>query len=238
MTKLDGHEVVSHAAWLEARKALLAEEKAFTQQRDALSRARRALPWERVETDYAFEGPDGRQSLAALFAGRSQLIVYHFMLGPGWGEGCKACSFLADHFEPAVVHLAQRDVILVAVSAAPLDEIEAFRQRMGWRFTWLSSHGSPFNRDFQVSFSPEELEAGAVTYNYVSQPFPSTEAPGLSVFVKGSDGALFHSYSTYARGLDTLITAYNYLDLVPKGRDEEALDFSMSWVRLHDDYGS
>ena len=229
------HEVVSHEDWVEARKALLAEEKAFTRQRDALSRARRALPWERVEANYVFDGPDGRESLADLFGGKSQLIVYHFMLGPGWEEGCKACSFLADHFDPAVVHLAQRDVTLLAVSRAPYAEIAAFRDRMGWRFKWVSSFGTAFNEDYQVSFSEEALQAGEVYYNYAMTPFPSGEAPGLSVFRKDG-GEIFHSYSCYARGLDMLITAYNYLDLVPKGRDEQDLPFAMEWVRLHDSY--
>jgi len=213
-------KVVSHADWVEARKALLAEEKVFTRQRDALSRARRALPWERVEAAYAFDGPDGQETLADLFAGKSQLIVYHFMLGPGWDEGCKSCSFLADHFDPAVVHLAQRDVTMLAVSRAPHPEIAAFKERMGWRFKWVSSFGTAFNEDYQVSFSEEALRAGDVYYNYAMTSFPSTEAPGLSVFCK--DGSeIYHTYSCYARGLDILITAYNCLDLVPKGRDEQ-----------------
>lgn len=229
-------KIVSHQDWLEARTALLAQEKAFTRERDALSRARRELPWERVEKAYSFDGPKGEETLAELFAGRSQLIVYHFMLGPGWAEGCKACSFLADHFEPAMVHLAHRDVTLVAVSRAPLAEIEAFKKRMGWTFKWISSFGTDFNRDYQVSFEPEELEAGEVIYNYAPTEFPMSEAPGLSVFFKDGDGQVFHTYSCYARGLDPLITAYNYLDLVPKGRDEDGLDFTMAWVRLHDSY--
>ena len=158
------------------------------------------------------------------------------MLGPGWAEGCKACSFLADHFEPAVVHLAHRDVTLVAVSRAPLAEIEAFKKRMGWTFKWISSFGTDFNRDYQVSFEPEELEAGEVIYNYAPTEFPMSEAPGLSVFFKDGDGQVFHTYSCYARGLEPLITAYNYLDLVPKGRDEDDLEFTMAWVRLHDSY--
>ncbi len=233
---MPNRRVVSHQDWLDARKVLLAQEKAFTRERDALSRARRELPWERVESDYAFDGPNGEVSLAELFAGRSQLIVYHFMLGPGWKEGCKSCSFLADHFEPAVVHLAHRDVTLVAVSRAPLAEIEAFKTRMGWTFPWVSSFGSDFNRDYQVSFSEDELAQGEVTYNYAKTAFPMTEAPGLSVFVKDGDGQIFHTYSCYARGLDPLITAYTYLDLVPKGRDEDDLDFTMAWVCLHDSY--
>jgi predicted dithiol-disulfide oxidoreductase (DUF899 family) len=229
-------EVVSHEDWVEARKALLAEEKAFTRQRDALSRARRALPWERVEASYVFDGPDGEETLADLFADKGQLIVYHFMLGPGWQEGCKSCSFLADHFDPAVVHLAHRDVTLLAVSRAPYAEIAAFKERMGWRFKWVSSFGTAFNQDYHVSFSEDALQAGEVYYNYAMTQFPSTEAPGLSVFRKDG-GEIFHTYSCYARGLDMLITAYNYLDLVPEGRDEQDLAFTMEWVRLHDSYG-
>ena len=228
--------IVSHEDWLAARKALLEKEKAFTRERDALARARRALPWEKVETDYRFEGPDGTETLAALFAGRSQLIVYHFMLGPGWGTGCKACSYMADNFDPAIVHLRQRDATLVVVSSAPLDEIRAFQQRMGWGFKWVSSAGTDFNRDFGVAFRQDEVESGSVHYNYKDQAFPATEAPGLSVFAKDESVAVFHSYSTYARGLDLLLTPYNLLDLVPKGRDEDDLDFTMAWIRLHDEY--
>ena len=230
------HKIVSHEDWTEARKALLAKEKKLTRQRDALSRARRELPWERVDKAYTFDGPKGRESLAELFAGRSQLIVSHFMLGPGWQEGCKSCSFLTDHFEPAVVHLAHRDVTMIAVSKAPLAEIEAFRERMGWTFEWVSSFENAFNSDYHVSFSEDELARGEVYYNYAMTKFPGTEAPGLSVFLKDGDGQIFHTYSCYARGLDPLITAYNYLDLVPKGRDEDGLSFTMEWVRLHDSY--
>jgi predicted dithiol-disulfide oxidoreductase (DUF899 family) len=229
-------KIVSHQDWLDARKALLAQEKAFTRERDALSRARRELPWERVEKAYGFDGPEGEETLADLFAGRSQLIVYHFMLGPGWPEGCQSCSFLADHFNPAVVHLAHRDVTMIAVSRAPLAEIEAFRDRMGWSFTWVSSFENDFNRDYHVSFTEDELAEGEVTYNYAKTAFPVTEAPGLSVFSKDGNGDVFHTYSCYARGLDSLITTYNYLDLVPKGRDEDDLEFTMAWVRLHDSY--
>ena len=230
--------IVSHQDWLAARKALLEKEKEFTRARDALGAARQAMPWEPVETDYRFQGPDGEESLSDLFAGRSQLIVYHFMLGPGWGEGCKSCSLLADHFDGAIVHIEQRDVSMAVISSAPLAEIKAFQQRMGWRFKWLSSEGNAFNRDFRVSFTQEELAGGPVHYNYKDQSFPATEAPGLSVFVKDEAGAICHSYSTYARGLDMLIGAYNLLDLVPKGRDESALDFTMAWVRHHDAYES
>ncbi len=230
------HKVVSHEDWIEAREGLLAKEKEFTGLRDSLSQARRDLPWERVDKAYTFDGPDGKQTLADLFEGRSQLIVYHFMLGPGWEEGCKACSFVTDHFDPAVVHLGHRDVTMIAVSRAPFPEIDTFRQRMGWTFKWMSSFENEFNGDYHVSFSEEALKQGSVYYNYAMMEFPVTEASGLSVFLKDGDGLIFHTYSCYARGLDPLITAYNYLDLVPKGRDEADLSFTMEWVRLHDSY--
>ncbi len=233
-TTLD-HEVVSREQWVEKRKAFLEKEKEFTRLRDELSRQRRQLPWVRVETDYVFDGPHGRQSLAELFDGRDQLLIYHFMLGPGWSEGCKSCSYLADHFDGSCVHLAHRNVTLIACSRAPLPEIQAFQKRMGWRFKWVSSNGSEFNRDFQVSFTPEELASGSVYYNYSRQHFPSAEAPGLSVFYKNG-GEVFHTYSAYARGLDILVGAYNFLDLAPKGRDEDGLPNTMSWVRHHDKY--
>jgi predicted dithiol-disulfide oxidoreductase (DUF899 family) len=229
------HKIVSQEAWLAARKAHLAREKEFTRLRDELSAERRALPWTRVEKTYAFEGPDGRQTLAELFDGRSQLIVYHFMLGPGWEQGCPSCSFVADHFDGALVHLAHRDVTLAAVSRAPLPEIEAFKERMGWRFPWFSSFGSDFNADFHVSFTKEQLAAGKVDYNYRLVE-GEDELPGLSVFYQDGDGAVFHTYSAYARGLDMLVGTYNWLDLAPKGRDEAALPWTMAWVRHHDRY--
>lgn len=230
------HTVVSHDEWVAARKRLLEKEKAFTRERDALSRLRRELPWERVEKGYAFDGPDGAETLADLFGGRSQLIVYHFMFDPEWEEGCKSCSFLADHYEPAIVHLAQRDVALVTVSRAPLTTIEAFRRRMGWRFKWVSSFGSDFNRDYRVTFPPEDVARGEVCYNYAASAFPMTEAPGISVFCKDGSGSVFHTYSSYARGLDMFIGAYHLLDIAPKGRDEDGLGFSMEWLRHHDRY--
>jgi predicted dithiol-disulfide oxidoreductase (DUF899 family) len=233
---MTGHAIVSRAEWTEARKALLAEEKAFTRQREALAAKRRALPWVRIDEDYDFDGADGKRTLAELFDGRSQLVVYHFMFGPDWQAGCPSCSFLADDFDGAVVHLAQRDVTMVAASRAPYEKLDAYRRRMGWRFEWVSSHGSDFNRDFHVSFSDAELAAGPVYYNYAVQPFPATEAPGLSVFFRDADGTIYHTYSCYARGLDTLIGTYQYLDLVPKGRDEQHLPFTMAWVRRHDEY--
>jgi predicted dithiol-disulfide oxidoreductase (DUF899 family) len=231
------HKIVSRTEWLAARKAHLSKEKEFTRVRDALSRERRELPWVKVEKAYAFEGPQGPCTLADLFDGRNQLIVYHFMFGPGWDQGCKSCSFLADHFDGAAVHLAQRDVTLTAVSRAPWPQIAAFKQRMGWRFPWVSSYGSDFNHDYRVSFTPDEMAQGDVDYNYQRQAFGSEEAPGASVFYRDDAGSIFHTYSSYGRGLDILIGAYNFLDLVPKGRDEDELDFSMSWVRHHDRYG-
>lgn len=230
------HRIVSREEWLEARKEHLAREKAFTRQRDELSRERRALPWVRVEKDYVFQGPNGPESLGDLFDGRGQLLVQHFMYGPDWEEGCPSCSFWADGYDGFIVHLAQRDVTMVAVSRAPLDKLDAYKRRMGWRFTWVSSLGSDFNRDFQVSFSPEEMASGEMTYNYETRGFPADEAPGVSVFARNEAGEIFHTYSCYARGLDMLNGAYHYLDLVPKGRDEDDLPHSMAWVRRHDQY--
>jgi predicted dithiol-disulfide oxidoreductase (DUF899 family) len=233
-----GHpNVVSHADWLVARREFLAKEKEFSRQRDELSRQRRTLPWEKVEKRYEFDSTRGRVMLADLFDGRSQLIVYHFMLGRGWQEGCKSCSYLADHFDGSTVHLANRDTTLAVVSRAPLAEIQAFKNRMGWKFQWVSSFGSDFNFDYRVSFTPQEISSGKVYYNYAMEEFPSEEAPGASVFAKDAAGEVFHTYSSYARGLDILVGAYNFLDLVPKGRDEDGLAFSMSWVRHHDKYG-
>jgi predicted dithiol-disulfide oxidoreductase (DUF899 family) len=230
------HKIVSRDEWLAARKAHLADEKAFSRARDELSRKRRDLPWEKVEKRYAFEGPDGKETLADLFAGKSQLIVYHFMLGPGWEAGCPSCSLLADHFDGSIIHLGQRDVGFVVVSRAPLEQIEAFKRRMGWRFKWVSSFGSDFNFDYHVSFTPEQKAKGAIDYNYEKTDFPSEEAPGASVFYKDAAGNMFHTYSSYGRGLDILIGAYNFLDLAPKGRDEDGLAWSMAWVRHHDRY--
>ncbi len=236
MTAVENPKVVSHDEWLAARKAHLNREKEFTRQRDELSKQRRALPWENVEKKYVFEGPGGKLTLGDLFDGRSQLVIYHFMLGPGWTEGCKSCSYISDHFDGMAIHLANRDVTLMVVSHAPIAEIEAFKKRMGWRFRWVSSFGSDFNFDYHVSFTPEELAAERQEYNYGMVKFPSQEAPGLSVFAKDAAGDIFHTYSTYARGLDILVGAYNFLDLVPKGRDEEGLAHTMAWVRHHDKY--
>jgi predicted dithiol-disulfide oxidoreductase (DUF899 family) len=228
-------EIVSRAEWLVARKDLLRREKEFTRQRDALSAARRELPMVKIDKEYVFDGPDGKKALADLFDGRSQLIVYHFMLGPDWEEGCKSCSYLADHFDGAIVHLAQRDVTFVVVSRAPLRKIDMFKKRMGWRFKWVSSFGNDFNFDYNVSFTKDEETKGKVAYNYETTEFMSDELPGLSVFYKTEDGDLLHSYSCYARGLDILVGTYNFLDLVPKGRDEDPAA-TMSWVRHHDKY--
>src|SRR5580692_9759149 len=233
---MDPHKIVSHDEWLTARKAYLAEEKAFTRARDALSKKRRELPWEKVETTYVFDGPNGKATLADLFGGKSQLIVYHFMLGPDWEAGCPSCSFLADHFDGAATHLAQRDVAFVVVSRAPLAEIEKFKRRMGWHFTWVSSFGSDFNHDYHVSATPEEKASGKAMYNYQMTTFPSEERPGASVFYKNENGEIFHTYSSYGRGLDMLIGAYHMLDLAPKGRDEQNLAWPMAWVRHHDRY--
>jgi len=231
------HKVVPHDEWIAARKAYLAEEKAFSKARDALAKKRRELPWEKVEKNYVFDTPAGKQSLADLFGRKSQLIIYHFMLGPGWEAGCPSCSYLADHFDGAVIHLAQRDVSFVVVSRAPLSEIQKFQKRMGWKFKWVSSLGSDFNYDYQVSVSPQEKASGRVLYNYEwIEKFPSEERPGASVFFKNEAGESFHTYSTYGRGLDMFIGAYHFLDIAPKGRDEDDLEFSMAWVRHHDRY--
>jgi len=233
---MSDHPVVSPEQWIAARLELLAAEKALAHQRDEVARQRRALPWVRVDKDYDFTGPDGPLTLADLFDGRSQLVVYHFMYGPDWEQGCPSCSLVAEGFDGAVPHLAQRDVTLRAVSRAPLEKLLAFRDRMGWRFPWVSSLGSDFNRDFHVTFSDAERERGTAYYNYSLGTFPSSEAPGLSVFRKEGDGAIFHTYSCYARGLDPLIVTYQFLDLAPKGRDEDALPYTMAWVRHHDRY--
>lgn len=236
-SKLDVPKVVPHADWVAARVELLKKEKEFTRLRDELSRQRRELPREKVEKAYTFDGPKGKETLADLFGGKSQLIVYHFMLGPGWAEGCPSCSYISDHIDGSVAHLAARDVRLVVVSRAPLAEIEAFKKRMGWKFHWVSSYGSDFNYDYQVSMTKEELGKEQVYYNYKEQQFPSEERPGTSVFFKDAAGSIFHTYSAYARGLDILVGAYNWLDITPKGRDEEGLKHTMAWVRHHDKYG-
>ena len=228
-------EIVPETEWLVAREDLLTREKEFTRQRDSLNAARRALPMVKIEKSYAFDGPNGKETLAELFDGRSQLIVYHFMFAPGWEEGCRACSLLADHFDGANWHLPQRDVTLVAVSRAPLADITSYKKRMGWRFKWVSSHGSDFNYDYRVSFTEAQEKKNEIYYNYTTKEFQMEELPGLSVFYQDETGDVFHTYSTYARGLDLLVGAYNFLDLVPKGRDENP-DSTMDWVKRHDKY--
>ena len=229
------HAIVSNEEWVDARKALLSKEKELTRMRDELARERRELPWVKVSQRYEFEGPEGKLSLDDLFGGRSQLVVYHFMYGPEWDEGCTSCSFWADNFEGTQVHLAHRDVSLVAVSRAPYETLQNYRQRMGWTFPWVSSAGSEFNFDYHVSFTPEQIDSGAGEYNF-RQTKVMEELPGLSVFYRDESGAIFHTYSTYARGLDMLNGAYHFLDLVPKGRDEAELPWSMAWLRRHDQY--
>jgi predicted dithiol-disulfide oxidoreductase (DUF899 family) len=228
------NKVVSHEQWLEARAAFLNREKQFTRARDELTRQLRELPWEAVEKGYVFNGPDGKETLAELFDGRSQLIVYHFMFGPDWDAGCPHCSFWADNFDPAIVHMNQRDVTMVAVSRAPYARLAAYRRRMGWRFKWLSSAGTSFNFDYGVSFTDDERARGEALYNFRKGDPGVSEREGFSVFYKDADGKLFHTYSAYARGIDLQNTAYNYIDLVPKGRDEGGR--SQYWVRRRDEY--
>jgi predicted dithiol-disulfide oxidoreductase (DUF899 family) len=229
------HTVVSQDQWLAARKALLVKEKEFTKARDALSAERRDMPWVKIDKNYAFDTPNGKQTLADLFEGRSQLIVYHFMLGPGWKEGCKSCSYLADHFDGAIPHLAQRDVTMLAVSRAPLAEIEVYKRRMGWNFKWVSSNGNDFNYDFKISFPDDEVGKEGI-YNFGTTKVYGEEMPGISVFIKNESGEVFRTYSAYAWGLDIIVGTYNLLDMAPKGRDEANLPFTMSWVKRHDEY--
>ncbi len=237
----DGPRVVSRDEWLTARKALLQREKELTYLREEVAQARRQLPRVRVDQAYTFAGPNGPIALADLFESRSQLLVYHFMFHPDWTEGCRSCSYLADHYDAMLPHLAARDVTFVAISRARLEHLTAFKRRMGWKFTWVSSHDSEFNFDYDVSFTPEQVAKGEASHNF--EPLPpefasstSFELPGVSVFFKEEDGTVYHTYSTYARGLDALVGTYQWLDLVPKGRDEDALNFSMAWVRHHDRY--
>lgn len=222
--------------WLKARLDLLRAEKDLTRRSDELAQRRQALPWVRVDKDYVFDTAEGKRSLAALFDGRSQLLVQHFMLGPDWEQGCPSCSFMADHSDGMTLHLAHRDVSFVAISRAPLAEIERFRRRMGWQFRWVSSHGSDFNYDFAVSFTPEQVASGDITYNFGSWPYPYEELPGVSVFAKDKAGAVFHTYSTYGRGVEVMMGTYRMLDLLPKGRDERNVEYKMEWVRHHDRY--
>jgi predicted dithiol-disulfide oxidoreductase (DUF899 family) len=232
MTK---HKVLSREKWLAARKALLVKEKAFTRLRDRLSRQRRALPWVKVDKNYVFDGPTGRETLSDLFDDRSQLIVYHFMFAPDWDAGCKHCSFWADNFDKIIVHLDHRDVTMVAASRAPYSKLAAYQKRMGWNFKWVSSGGTDFNFDYHVSFTPEEEANKKALFNYKMQDPDSSDREGASIFYKNAKGNIFHTYSTYARGIDMVNTAYHYLDLVPKGRDEEKT--GPSWLRRRDEYG-
>lgn len=232
---MKAHAVVSRQEWLTARTAFLAKEKEFSRLRDELSRQRRELPWVKVAKPYSFEGPNGKETLAELFGKHSQLMVYHFMFGPESDEGCPHCSFWADHYDAMLVHLAHRDVSFVVISRAPLAKIERFKQRMGWRFKWVSSNQTDFNYDFGVSFTPEELRTKTAFYNY-EKTDPGPERQGLSAFYKDEHGAVFHTYSTYARGIDLLNSTYNCLDMAPKGRDEDGLEGAQAWVRHHDRY--
>ena len=227
-----GHRVVSHEEWLEARKSLLAEEKEFTRARDSVTQSRRDLPWGPVEKEYVFDGPDGKETLSDLFAGRSQLLVYHFMFDPEDDAGCPTCSFWADNFNPLPIHLAARDVTMLAISRAPYEKLVPYRERMGWSFKWVSSFANDFNFDYGVSFRPEQFDEPL--YNYGTLPPRNADREGASVFFKDADGRVFHTYSAYARGIDLVNTAYNYLDLVPKGRDEDGR--ATFWVRRHDEY--
>ena len=226
--------MVGHEDWLAARRELLAREKEFTRLRDELSRQQRALPWERVEREYVFDGPEGEETLADLFDGRSQLVVYHFMFPPEDDEGCPSCSFWADSFDANVIHLNARDVAFVAVSRAPLEKLDAYRRRLGWSFKWVSSGGNDFIYDYRVSFRPEEQDEPVYNFGTIAPRFADRE--GTSVFYRDASGEVFHTYSAYARGIDILNAAYNYLDLVPKGRDEEARG-PLFWVRRRDEYG-
>lgn len=230
------HAVVSHEAWLDAPRVLLIAEKAFTRERDRISQQRRDLPWEQVTKEYSFDGPHGAQSLSELFNGRTQLVVYHFMHAPDWAEGCKQCSFWADNFNPLGVHLNHRDVSMVAISRAPHEKLVAYRERMGWSFPWFSSGRNTFNYDYGVSFRDEDIAGENTVYNYAETDLDGEpECPGISVFHEDDAGRIFHTYSTYGRGIDLMNTAYNYLDLVPKGRDEDETSLR-TWLRRHDEY--
>jgi predicted dithiol-disulfide oxidoreductase (DUF899 family) len=232
----ENHRVVSRAEWLAERQTLLAREKQLTRLHDQIARERHALPWVRVDKNYVFDAPDGRRTLAALFEGRPQLLLQHFMFAPGWEQGCPSCSFMADHSDGMNVHLAHRGVTLVAVSRAPLADIERFRERMGWQFKWVSSHGSDFNHDFGVSFTPEDVAKGTLYYNYGTWPHAYEEWPGISVFFKDDANNVFHTYSTYGRGVEVMMGTYNMLDLTPEGRNERDVEYKMEWVRHHDRY--
>jgi predicted dithiol-disulfide oxidoreductase (DUF899 family) len=229
------HKVVSQKEWLAARKQLLAKEKKFSKARDQMNRERRALPWMKVEKEYVFDSPEGKVTLADLFDGKSQLITYHFMFGPGWGDGCPHCSFWADHYDGVGYHIGARDTNLVVVSRAPSKEIQPFKKRMGWKFRWVSSNQNDFNFDLQVSFTPEQIRSGKMVYNYAPLKMDIDEREGVSAFYKDNKGDVYHTYSSYARGIDLLNTTYNFLDLTAKDRDENP-EQSQDWVRYHDKY--
>lgn len=232
-TELDNHKIVSQQQWLEASAKLVALEKEWSRRRDELGKLRRELPWVKVEKSYVFDGPNGRETLADLFDGRSQLITYHFMSDPDWNHACPGCSFISDHIDAANLHLPHNDVTLIAVSRAPFDNFEEYRKRMGWNFKWVSSNGSDFTYDMGTSFRRADLDSGDVLYNFKMQKLRSEEQPGASVFYKNPAGEIFHTYSTYDRGTDILIGAHSYLDMTPKGRNEASV---MQWVRRHDEY--
>ena len=229
------HRVVSEKEWVKARKQLLAKEKKFSKLRDELNKERRALPWVKIGKEYVFEGPDGKETLADLFGDKSQLVVYHFMFGPGWGDGCPHCSFWADHYDSVTRHIGARDTTLVVISRAPLKEITPFKKRMGWQFKWVSSNATDFNFDLNASFTPEQIKNGTAIYNYAPLDMDIDEREGASAFYKDSKGDIYHTYSTYARGIDLLNTTYNFIDLTAKGRDEDP-EHSQDWVRYHDEY--
>src|SRR5690349_5674365 len=231
---MDQHRIVSHDQWIAARRDFLDKEKDFTHLREELARQRRELPWEKVEKAYVFDGPNGKESLGDLFAGKSQLIVYHLMFDPSWDAACKSCSFWADNFERLPVHLKHRDITLVAISRAPVAKLQAYAKRLDWTFKWVSSGGNDFNRDYGVTFTPEEMKSKERTYNFNTIVPPGHEMPGISVFCKDAKGGIFHTYSCYSRGIDMMNNAYQYIDLTPKGRDEG--DGIMHWLRRNDEY--
>jgi predicted dithiol-disulfide oxidoreductase (DUF899 family) len=231
---ITGHRIVTQDEWITARKELLKKEKELTRLNDELSRQRRQLPWVKVDKSYIFSGTEGKVWLSDLFEGRSQLVIYHFMFAPEWEEGCQGCSFLADHIDGANLHLAHHDVSVVVVSRAPLEKLLAFKKRMEWKFKWVSSLGSDFNYDYHVSFTEQQIAKNEVYYNFEYTKHDSgTESPGTSVFYKDAAGNIYHTYSSYSRGGDILIGAHHYLDLTPKGRNE---DSTMNWMRHHDKY--
>ncbi len=232
---IENRKVVSQKEWLTARKKLLAEEKRFSKVRDKLNLQRRKLPWVKIEKEYVFEGPAGKVALGDLFDGKGQLIVYHFMFGPGWGDGCPHCSFWADHFDSVNIHIGQRDTAFAVISRAPLKEIAPFKKRMGWKFKWVSSFNSDFNFDFNVSFTVEQRKSGKALYNYRPLDMDIDEREGASAFYRDKNGDIYHTYSTYERGIDLMNTTYNFIDLTAKGRNEKPGN-AQDWVRYHDQY--